>query len=248
MLEEVKRLVQKLLANEITWEEALQAYYDQGDPWRSKFWKEKRQEIIGSSCEQCGSEEPPFVLQHLKKYPGFADCKRIIQEPLWEQYKAEHPVEKPALPVVLREACPKCQSTSIKFQKTVNRWKCYGKQRRRTCNHEFEQPIQVEGHTAQARRDRSVQWQEDSRQNWESFQALYRDRIGKEAILLTLRYRMLYLSFKDVATFCKKCAYIWDMKGERLCQQCKTNWHHIALPVCSACRENNRALDQIQGT
>lgn len=56
-----------LLNGLITWDSArekLHIFFSKRKPWHTKEWKLTRAEIIGSCCQQCGSESKPLVIQH----------------------------------------------------------------------------------------------------------------------------------------------------------------------------------------
>jgi len=49
------------------------------------------------------------------------------------------------------------------------------------------------------------------------FDNKYSGTIGKETVIEYLNQSRENLSFKYTTTFCKKCAFLWDHKGMRLC-------------------------------
>jgi hypothetical protein len=44
-----------------------------------------------------------------------------------------------------------------------------------------------------------------------------------------------YLSCEETVTFCKKCSFLWDMKGMNLCPRCKTHYKKFQFPNCYRC-------------
>lgn len=65
--EKVITIREKLIADEITWSEALEQLkiIAKKKPWHYKEWKEERQEVIQDCCSSCGSKSEIMVLQHL---------------------------------------------------------------------------------------------------------------------------------------------------------------------------------------
>ena len=44
-----------------------------------------------------------------------------------------------------------------------------------------------------------------------------------------------YMSGEGTATFCKKCAFLWDVKEMRLCSQCQESYHPFRYKTCFNC-------------
>lgn len=64
-IQELEKLRNMLLNNEITATEAGGAIYSSTTKsWQQKEWEAMRSENIKVSCEQCGSQSEPLVLQH----------------------------------------------------------------------------------------------------------------------------------------------------------------------------------------
>lgn len=56
--------------------------------------------------------------------------------------------------------------------------------------------------------------------------------VRRKALEINLDQEIDYVSLANTSTFCKRCAYLWDMKGIFKCQQC-TRYHSIFLfPNC----------------
>ena len=48
-----------------------------------------------------------------------------------------------------------------------------------------------------------------------------------------------YLSCKDTLTFCKKCAFLWDVKGMNLCPRCRVRYKKLRFPYCYSCSKES---------
>ena len=70
---------------------------------------------------------------------------------------------------------------------------------------------------------------------YRKFQDLFGEIYGKMAVLQWIGQNERYLSMIDTATFCKKCAFMWDVKKRRLCPECKSKWCPLTLPKCAFC-------------
>ena len=44
-----------------------------------------------------------------------------------------------------------------------------------------------------------------------------------------------YLSCEKAVTFCKKCAFLWDVRGLKLCKRCKQHYHPFDFEYCFNC-------------
>ena len=44
-----------------------------------------------------------------------------------------------------------------------------------------------------------------------------------------------YLSCQETVTFCKRCAFLWDIKGMNLCSKCKVHYKGLRFPYCFSC-------------
>lgn len=71
---------------------------------------------------------------------------------------------------------------------------------------------------------------------WADFKVVYGDVYGKESVIELIRQYESYLNFDNTKTFCKKCAFLWDKRGLKLCDTCKENYHAIYNSVCMNCQ------------
>lgn len=60
--------------------------------------------------------------------------------------------------------------------------------------------------------------------------------VMKEVITQSIRY----LSWDDAVPFCSRCAYMWDVKHQHLCQICKKTWLALEWELCFPCFEESR--------
>lgn len=228
-----------LLANKMTWQEALEAITSRkGKPWQTKGWDALRNALLKDHCEQCGCGDPPLVLQHMWQPASFNELCAHVRAPLWELYKQEVAVAIEELEPEERDGCPKCGSTAIRFRKRASAdiaWCCAGKKGQRVCGHEFGVPRRVRAYTPEQQRIISTRKQEAYAKRFEDFQVKFGDQIGREAVLISIELHQRYMSGERTKTFCKKCAYLWDVKQQTLCQVCKTNYHTFYETKCSVC-------------
>lgn len=177
-----------------------------------------------------------MVLQHLRQPRPFRLLCAEVREPLLERYRADHPFIRTAHQPVDRPACPRCSSTAIRrLKRAAHPWKCASKVRGRTCGFEFDTPATVKALTPEQKHARSAEYEAFYAAAREEFDKLYRDEIGKQAVLLSIEEHLRYLSLEDTSTFCKRCAFLWDRKSMRLCGDCREGWHALHLSRCRKC-------------
>ncbi|MBN2422975.1 hypothetical protein JXB41_07145 [Candidatus Woesearchaeota archaeon] len=198
-------------------------------PWQLKEWRDKRQTILGQKCEQCGSETPPFVVQHTWHPPKHKEVFQIVMNEYFnelfrkkeEKYFEE--IIEPQKDQFLAECCPKCELLSFYERKTITpKWRCSH------CGYEFDEPSKKfwESHPG-VKKKRS-----------EYFKQLYQKykvEIKKRADEINKKNHERYMSMKDTKTFCKKCAYKEDIEHKKLCSICKEKYHYKGYPVCKEC-------------
>ncbi|WP_160674746.1 hypothetical protein [Clostridium sp. C8-1-8] len=63
---ELEEIEHRLINGRITSDEAAKLVYPTNGqkPWMTKEWKGLRDKLIKDHCEQCGTTEGPFVIQH----------------------------------------------------------------------------------------------------------------------------------------------------------------------------------------
>jgi len=229
---EVAAIEERVKSSSLAWDVAVQELVrlQKKKSWTTKEWRAERAKRIATACAQCGSDQPPLVLQHFWHPQSFGQIFRALAGlDAWRTFKKEHDAALAVDLVVERPTCPTCESTNIKTRKTMSGWCCYG------CGSVCPEPrmkavLRLEGRKALAQRHRKSKVE-----RWRAFQERFGPMVGREAVLESIEESRRYLSFADTATFCKKCAFAWDCKGLRLCTMCRSRWHSIIYPCCSTC-------------
>lgn len=220
-----------LIEDLITWQDALSFLTSREKPWATKEWKEKRDVLIKDYCESCGTKEGPFVLQHLKQPDKFAEIMSTIRyEHLKEFSSAFEFKYGKRIKYIKRESCPKCNSLKVRFLKTENIWKCYGK-----CGRKFDNPLIIQDIDPIQKKDISEKKKLFRDDIFIKFKEKYSDIVGKQAVLESIRQHEEYISLKDTCTMCKKCAFLWDIKGLKLCPNCKQSYCAVYMDMCKSC-------------
>jgi hypothetical protein len=201
-------------------------------PWHSKEWKEKRNLLLGSQCENCGTATPPLVLQHTwhptPLYRLFYKAREKHKEH-WVQWKQSHTIEidKSSL-IPDADGCPKCGSTTIRYRKRANTWICVSKPVGITCGNVFDKPVQVVSNHAVSKLEKVA---------GQKLQDDFDDEfgIGKKVVILAIEQHLRYVSLKDTKTLCKRCAFVEDKTNMVLCKICRKNYHAVKYDRCSVC-------------
>lgn len=138
-----------------------------------------------------------------------------------------------------RQACPQCNRCSLTERKKLRpKWRCIG------CHHEFDESITVEipinNRTEKGEYDKYRQ--EVLFPAFDDFVDAHQDIVEQRYAAALAEYeneRQVsddeYLSGEGTATFCKKCAFLWDMKEQKLCDQCKERYHSFKYATCYSC-------------
>lgn len=242
----IKEIRRQLLSDEISWSDALNSLKTTNKkPWHSKEWKHERDNLIKDSCAQCGESDTnsTMVLQHLWQPPKIKAVFTSIRLATMEanaEAKARYIAAERKKSVKLnnvvigdRNCCPKCESTNIKLIKRSQEWKCYGVRSRKTssgynrkvmCEHSFKEAATRKELTPEQKREVS----EAKAAIWRKACAKFdtdlleiMERYGKQVVLKSIKDSERYYSLKDTTTFCKKCAYLMDVKKLLLCPNCK---------------------------
>jgi len=73
---------------EMSWEAALtQLTQNPTKPWDTAEWATLRERLLVDQCQQCGSDEPPLVLQHLWHPKPFKVLYDLIRQPIYDAYR-----------------------------------------------------------------------------------------------------------------------------------------------------------------
>ena len=203
-------------------------------PWQTKEWREMRNRTIGDRCEQCGSTDGPFVLQHFSHDRPKPPSKRDL---VWDMMR-EHG-SYPPRPTVQRQACPQCNRCNLTERKKLKpKWRCIG------CHHEFDDSIAVEmpinNRTEKGEYDKYRQ--EVLFPAFDDFVDAHQDIVEQRYTATLAEYEQerrasydTYISGEGTATFCRKCAFLWDVEGKRLCSQCNERYHPFKFKTCYDC-------------
>lgn len=224
-----------LVSNAVEWQEARKILrrFQGHRLWGSSHWRKLRQTLIANHCDQCGSFEPPLTLQHQRQPPRFSELMRRIrsdhQRASWLTFLESYPVQKFT---ELRQVCPCCASPSIYYRKRLTpHWKCIGPR----CGRSFDEPASAtlpdRDAIAALRQERWIAFRRDYQNSYERTEK----EIGRLAILAAVDWTLLYVSGADAVTHCRTCAYMWDMKGLKLCSACRKDWTEIWTVTCLTC-------------
>jgi len=209
-------------------------------PWHTKEWKEMRALRIGDKCEQCDSTDPPMLLQHLShEEPESPPSKRDIVWDLMREFD-----QVPPRPTVRRPTCPECNDRSLgKRKKLKPTWRC------NRCHNEFDEPRMVDTIiNNRTEKDAWVKWKNEVLfPTHDDFADAHQDEVEQRFGTLIDEYELKrqasydrYVSGEGTVTFCKKCAFLWDMKEMRLCGQCRKNYHPFRYDTCFSCLPESR--------
>lgn len=227
-----RKLLRKVISNEVNWKDALNIISALKKPWYTKEWKEQRKVLLASQCENCGSTTPPLVLQHTWHptpiHRLFYAARRKYKNE-WETWKQLHTVEIDTSTLQPNaDGCPKCGSTTIRYRKKAQTWICNSKPNGIPCGNIFNTPVLVISPSAIRKLERgAIQKRQDDFD--EEF------GIGKKVLVTALEHNIRYLSLKDTKTLCKRCAFVEDKTKMVLCSICKNKYHSKKYDRCSAC-------------
>ena len=235
---EIQAIEKALLDDEIDWETAISAikeFRSKRKSWQSEEWAQERSKLLLDKCQQCHSIEQPLVLQHLWHPMSFGQTLRRVTGPdAWLNFKHWYVFSFAKDLLEVRNLCPDCESLNVHQLKTRPIWRCYH------CNGSFESPAQAsvfsaEGKKKISKRKAELGQKEFELDRWQHFKRMYGPAYGKTTVLMQIELSRRYLSFSDTVTFCKKCAFLWDEKGVRLCVRCGENWHSRLYNECKKC-------------
>jgi len=213
-------------------------------PWHTEEWREMRGRRIGDRCEQCDSTDGPFVLQHFTHDQPEPPSKYQI---VWDLIREHGLYLKP--PTKPKEGCPKCGRSNVYARKSkAPKWRCI------KCNHEFDDPITVDVQlNNNTGGEEYARYLEARRKVFADFQVTHQDAVEERLGAALADYENerqasddKYMSGEGTATFCKKCAFLWDVKGQMLCRSCRERYHAFSYETCFNCIPQRRK-DEIEG-
>lgn len=248
-MEELLLIKNNLLNETINYKEALELIYKLPKAWHTKHWKELRKEFLKERCEDCGTTEPPLIIQHTKQPKKFSEfykeimdkhvdydkikadvIRRFINDENIENYLKDNSV--------VRGSCTECGTINIRRNNKRNVFICVKQ-------HVFETPVDVIYYPNSRTVD--VDQAKQSAVNKVLYQHLsptieelrnkFDLQVGKEALLLSIEESIEYRLFKNVKTSCKRCAAVEDkiVPAYTLCKSCKTNYHNPIYESCFHC-------------
>lgn len=207
-------------------------------PWHGENWLRQRKTLILDRCTQCRSDEGPFVLQHLWQPAKLSHIIQEVRRPYLNTYHQTHPyieIPQPSPEGEYRDACPKCGGLSINWRKTKESWRC-GKP---GCNFEFETPVKRRMLTHNQYEQWHNAYKMNKQQWYNTFAKEMDETVMAEALRIAFEQHDRYMSMKDTTTFCKKCAFMWDIKQRKLCEGCKTYVPFYVTPeTCFTCNDS----------
>jgi hypothetical protein len=89
---------------------------------------------------------------------------------------------------------------------------------------------------------KSQDMRELKKKYWRDIYKKYDDIIEQETDEQANKNHEKYMSGEETTTFCKKCAYRWDIKKMKLCDECKEHYHPFNYKRCVYC--NNKACSE----
>lgn len=248
--EQLQELKQLLLNDKIHYSKAYERLKKLPKPWHEKWWKEKRDSLIKTECERCGTKDGIMVLQHTKQPTDFRDIYDQVQEHYYdfEQIKEQvyASVTEDEIMTYMEEnkqsrnSCPECGRVSVRFNISRQIYECNN-------GHSFDKPIKVDyykhcrcvdleraKHSA-----RSNIGYKRVRIKARELRQKFDEIIGKEALLISIEESLEYRTLEHTKTCCKRCAAIEDgiVPEKRLCDKCKKNWHDVRYDMCLSCNQ-----------
>ncbi len=238
-IDELEKLKQSVLGNELEVFKALEFVKTSFENKRPDLWYDKEWQSVSSEkkldhCTQCGTREGIMVLQHLWHGRTYSGIKSMIQNKLFEDAIKLNPFrlnqEELASLKETKELCPKCERSSIYHRKNkVPHWICT------PCGFEFEEPV-ICADFINPRKILLLQGKH-SRKILQSIKDSQKDYIERTSFTIYIDDYIRYKECRDndITTFCKKCAYMWDVQNCKLCDVCKQKYHSFLYPTCRDC-------------
>jgi len=257
--------------DEISLEDAKELCYKENNKsigsWHTKDWKERKDKIIKDKCEQCGSTNG-LTLQHFTHTRNYKEIELLAFRFYYDTFTTENATIIDNLickddileyirkhPREVKMVCPICSANYYKRRKAPI-YVC------KRCKYEFDEPISKE---IPEYIDDFVLSETEKKEianlkktSVKFFSDLYPSIIGsivrkkylfeieKMTMLNYLEGNIEYLSFKNTKTFCRKCAFNYDIKELDLCPKCKVNYKYIGYETCVDCLPEGELKNQIR--
>jgi len=249
-MEDLIKIKNMLLADKITYKEAIDILKKRPKPWTTKYWKEMRQKLIKNICERCGTTDAIMVLQHTKQPRGLTSLLRTEKDKIINSIKnnyvcnfqesfIEEIVNKD---FTIRKSCPKCKSINVRYRETFKTFICG------FCNNVFLTPIDKVYYPTfktsdfdEAKQIAIYRLVRDKTYKEIKNSLIVNDLIiGKISVLKSIDESIEYLSFKHTKTLCKRCAAIEDsiIPEYVLCKICGKKFHNPKYEMCFICYGN----------
>lgn len=255
------KLHEQLLTNTIEIEQAKSLFFEKKNTkaWHTKDWRKRRDLMLQEKCEQCGSKDT-LVLQHQFHPKNYGECKYLVICKYGEEFNKQHPIDTfisddevfkwyDAMPKTSIKVCPKCYNRGIRERKTLKPiLKCD------KCKHTFNVPKNINSplliddrHSSYPQKSQSVlfsklKWDLYKKKCNERLKTIYAEEIERATMIMMVEDLIRYLSFKDTVTWCKKCAFNYDINHANLCPTCKKNYKLISFSECKECHKNNTLI------
>lgn len=205
-------------------------------PWHTKEWRTIREQRIKDTCKQCGTAEPPMVLQHLWHPDKLSRTIQDITRTREYEYSKilPYPTLEPPTPEDVRDGCPGCGKFSgFNWRKTHENWRCVH------CHAVFDELVKIPV-LSNAQYDTYTNELNELKQHWyDVFWAENEDTVLSKALAIGYEQHKRYISCVDTVTFCKKCAYMWDTNKKKMCEKCR-HWipNYMTSDSCFNCLED----------
>lgn len=254
-MQELLNIRNRLVNNHIDYSQALELLKELPKPYKTDYWKNKRKSIIKEKCEFCDNSKDILAIVSFNLPRKFFDIHREIMENYYHQFieqfqlleddKKEIIVNEEEYNIFLnqfeqRDVCPKCfRQIGRKFRKNMSpKYRCS------VCYHEFDKPSTILYNPKIRERINNlnpvkylqeVKLQKLIQSKWKGHYELNKQKIGKEAVLISIEESIDYRNLKNTKTMCKKCAYVFHKKDMVLCKECKKDYHHVCYFLCYKC-------------
>lgn len=236
---QLENLENDLKLDKISYQEVADLIFKGSKPWQTNEWKHLREQTLKDHCEQCETTEGIMVIQHFWHPQEYSTIQYSIVGRYLDEYYSkfindygiELELEIERLwneQAIENYTCPNCSSINFSERKTKTpKYRC------NKCKLEFDEAVieKLLGLSTKNEFTTSFTRKYINEKIWVSFKSLIR----KEALLESIAQHKKYIAFDGTKTFCKKCAFLWDKKGMKLCDECKSNYHNRGKSLCSSC-------------